>query len=99
MSEKFISVRDAAQILGVSEKTIIDLVDDNKIPAYKIGGQYIRLNREQIEGLKDSKLIKAENVHHEYIWQERVKDFVYFNDFYFISLIIIAALIYIIFTA
>jgi len=99
MAEKFISVRDAALILGVSEKKVIDLVDEGKIPAYKIGGQYLRLNKEQIEGIKDSKLIQSENIRHEYTWPERLRDFFYFNDFYIVSLIIIAALIYVIFRA
>ncbi len=97
MAEKFISVRDAAQILGVSEKKIIDLVDEGQIPAYRIGGQYLRLKKEQIEGLKDSKLIKAENLRYEYSWFERLKDFFYFNDFYIASLIIIVVLFYVIF--
>ncbi|MDP2939000.1 MAG: helix-turn-helix domain-containing protein [Candidatus Omnitrophota bacterium] len=94
MAEKFISVREASQILGVSEKTIIDLVNENKIPAYKIGGQYLRLNKEQIESLKNSGFVEAEFIQHKYTKVERIKDFFYFNDFYIVSLIIISVLIY-----
>lgn len=96
MAEKFISVRDAALILGVTEKKIIDLVDEGKVTAYQIGGQYLRLNREQIEGMKNSNLIEPENLQHKYTWIERIKDFFYYNDFYIVSLIIIAFLLYII---
>ncbi len=99
MAEKFISVRDAAQFLGVSEKKIIDLVDEGKLSAYKIGGQYLRLNKEQIESLKNSKIIESDTVQQKYTWIERIKDFFYFNDFYIVALIIIALLIYIIFNA
>jgi len=99
MAEKFISVRDAAQTLGVSEKRIIDLVDDGKITAYKIGGQYLRLSKEQIDSLKDSKLIESETIQHKYNWPERIRDLIYFNDFYIVSLIIIVFLIFIIFTS
>jgi excisionase family DNA binding protein len=97
MSEKFISVRDAAQILGVSEKRVIDLVDEGKITAYKIGGQFLRLNNEEIQGLKDSRLVEAENLQHKYTFRERLWDTFYYNDFYIASLLVIAALIYLIF--
>lgn len=86
-------------MLGVSEKKIIDLVDEGKISAYKIGGQYLRLSKEQIVELKNSHLVAEENIQHKYSAAERIKDFFYFNDFYIASLIIIALLIYIIFTA
>lgn len=97
MAEKFISVRDASLILGVSEKTILDLVDEGKITAYQIGGQFLRLNKEQIENLKNSKLIASENIEHKYSFLERIKDFFYFNDFYIVSLLIIIGLVFLIF--
>lgn len=86
-------------ILGVSEKKIIDLVDEGKIPAYKIGGEYLRLSKEQIEGLKNSHIIESDTVQHKYTLLERIYDFFYYNDFYIISLIIIAILFYLIFTS
>lgn len=97
MAERFISVRDAAQLLGVSEKKIIDLVDEGKITAYKIGGQYLRLNKDQVEALKDGNLVERETIQYKYTAIEHIKDFFYFNDFYIASLIIIGALIYTIF--
>ncbi len=36
--EKFLTVRDASLILGVSEKEIVDLVETGSLPAYRIGG-------------------------------------------------------------
>ena len=49
MTERLLTVRDVASILGISEKEVLDLAEDGKLPAYKIGGVYLRFNPGQIE--------------------------------------------------
>ena len=98
--EKLLTVRDVSLILGVSEKEVIDLAESGKIPAYKIGGIYLRFKREQVEIYKKSlshvSLPKKDASRH-YSFKERVKDFFYFNDFYILSALLILLILFIIF--
>ncbi|MFA6379130.1 MAG: helix-turn-helix domain-containing protein [Candidatus Omnitrophota bacterium] len=96
-SDQFISVREAAQILKVSEKKIMELSEQGKLLSYRIAGQFIRFKRADIAGMKSTGSVVAENIHYEYTSRERVKDFFYFNDFYIIAAGIMLFFLYIIF--
>ena len=52
--EKLLTVREVAAFLGISEKDVLDLAQSSQIPAYKVGGVYLRFKKEQVEeyGLK-----------------------------------------------
>ena len=50
--DKLLTIREAAEVLGVTEQEIIDLADEGKIPAYKIGGVYLRFKSEHIQEAK-----------------------------------------------
>ncbi len=51
MSEKLLSIREVADRLKVSEEEVKRLVDMGEIPAYRIGGTFLRFRREQIEAI------------------------------------------------
>jgi excisionase family DNA binding protein len=93
----YVTVREASQILGVSEGKLMSLVDEKKLQAYKIAGQYLRLKREDVARIKSSGLVESETIKFAYTFQERFRDFLIYNDFYLTSLVIILALLYIIF--
>ena len=97
MSDQFISVREAAQILKVSEKKIMELSEQGKLQSYRIAGQFIRFKRNDIQGMKSTGAVIAENLHFEYTRGERIKDFFYFNDFYIIAAGVVVFFLYIIF--
>ncbi len=44
MSSQYITVRETAQILAVSEKKVMDLIESGNLQAYKIADQFLRLN-------------------------------------------------------
>jgi len=96
--EKLLTIREVSQILGITEKEVIDLAESGKIPAYKIGGVYLRFKREQIEEFrKDSGLTYAKSDPSlRYTFIDRLKDFFYFNDFYILSALIIILMLLII---
>ena len=94
---QYISVRETAQMLGVSEKKIMDMVETEKLHAYKIADQFLRLKRSEVLSLRNSGQIACETVQFNYTTGEKIKDFFYFNDFYLISTMIILVLISIIF--
>ena len=85
-------------MLGVSEKEVIKLAESGQIPAYKIGGVYLRFKREQVEAFRRSspQFAKKLGQYENYSFRERVTDFFYYNDFYILTSLIIILLIFII---
>lgn len=105
MSEKLLTLKEAAEMLVVSEEQLRRLVEKEVIPAYHIGGKYLRFKEEQVLELKSGRLkvsgpapsqkVKVHPAHRDSLIG-RLGDFFYFNDFYIFSGILIAALVYII---
>lgn len=97
--EKLLTIREVSQVLGVSEKEVIEFAEKGTIPAYKIAGVYLRFKREEIDAFKrklkplDYRQVPAREA---YSLKERFSDFFYFNDFYILSAILIALIVYII---
>ena len=99
MGGQYITVRETAQILGVSEKKVTDLIEGRKLQAYRIADQFLRLKRAEVMQIRSSGEIVSENVRHEYAFADRLRDFFYFNDFYLLALLVIFALLCAIFFA
>jgi excisionase family DNA binding protein len=97
--EKLLTVRETASLLGISEKEVLDLAENGRIPAYKVGGVYLRFKREQVENfIKSSKpLLHKVDAHQKYSLRERIDDFFYFNDFYIFAVLIVLLILFIIF--
>jgi len=99
MTERFLTVRDVSSILGISEKEVMDLVDNKRLEAYRVGGVYIRFKQEQIAEFK--KLFKSSTKRivssGKYTLKDKISDFLYFNDFYILSALIILLILIIIF--
>lgn len=97
MSEKLLTVREVAQILHTSEKEVLDLTENGTLPAYKVGGVYLRYKNNQIDDYKKKHIL--ENRHKilpRLTISDKLKDLIYFNDFYIICAIIIAIMLFII---
>lgn len=94
--ERLITVRDVAHILSLTEKEVLDLAENGIIPAYKVGGVYLRFKRGQVEEYR-KKIHSQAKTHHEISFHDRVFDFFYFNDFYIFSLLLIILMLIIIF--
>jgi excisionase family DNA binding protein len=98
MAEKLLTIREVAYLLGVNEKAVVELAEQGIISAYKVGGVYLRFQKEQVEQYWS----KRKTTHHQgdgkdvYTAGERLKDFFYFYDFYILSSILIIALLAII---
>jgi len=52
MSEKLLSIKEVADQLKVSEEEVKRLVDIGEIPAYRIGGTFLRFRKEQIDAIR-----------------------------------------------
>ena len=92
--EKLLTVRDASALLEISEKDVLDLAEKGTLPAYKVGGVYLRFKKEQVDEYRKA----HHNIHHKSEGKERVgpqdkiRDFLYFNDFYIFAAILVILL-------
>lgn len=96
-TNQYISVRETAQILGITEKKVMDLIEERKLQAYRIADKFLRLKKVEVLSLRNTGFVPQENLKIEYTSSERLQDFLYYNDFYILSGLIIAALLYVIF--
>lgn len=96
--EKLLTVRETASILGISEKEVMDLAEKGAIPAYKVGGVYLRFKKEQVQEFLKSNQPPSSRPQHlkESGFRDRVSDFFYFNDFFILAGLIILLLLIII---
>ena len=96
-TSQFISVRETAQILGISEKRLMDFIGSEKLQSYRIADKFLRLKKDEVLELRNTGNIVRENNPYTYTTAERFQDFFYFNDFYVIVFVILLALLYVIF--
>lgn len=111
-SAQLLNLKEAAELLEISEEEMEHFVADGKIPAYKIGGQFMRFKRGQLEALRARiKIIRRQAVPIEkitlsgaqgnnsrYTFWDRLRNFFELNDFYILAGILIALLTFIILT-
>ncbi|MFA5429934.1 MAG: helix-turn-helix domain-containing protein [Candidatus Omnitrophota bacterium] len=96
--EKLLTIRDVALYLNVSEREVMDLAEQGKIPAYKIAGVYLRFRKEQVEAYKNALGSgNSSSTRDFYPFKDRVSDFFYYNDFYIFSTLIVLFLLLFIF--
>ena len=96
MMKQFLTAKEAADYLGISESEIEKLTCEGKIPSYKIGGIYTRYRIDDLNvyGRKSSPDTRRK---YSVSFADRVKDFFYFNDFYIFALSAIVVILYFIF--
>jgi excisionase family DNA binding protein len=94
--EKLLTVREVSHILNLSEKEVMDLAENGSIPAYKVGGVYLRFKRGQVEEYR-KRIPSDTGVNREVPFKDRIFDFFYYNDFYILSIMLIILMLFIIF--
>jgi len=95
--EDLISLEEAAKYLSLSTRRLKILVKRGHIPAYRLDKRHLRFKRSQLENWRDKFIQGKEELDREPSLLEKIKDFIYFHDFYFFSLILIILILYIIF--
>jgi hypothetical protein len=89
-----LTLDEVKNFLEVEQQVIEQFIRDEVLHAYKIGGVYIRFRKEEVLGLKYDVLLKKKKGGTSGSFAQRLWDFWRFNNFYIISLLIIAALTY-----
>lgn len=56
MTEKLLTAREVAELLGFSSATIVDWVEAGRLPAFKVGGRLRFREREVLEWLEGQRV-------------------------------------------
>jgi len=112
IKDSLISLQEAAQILEMSQEDVRRLVESRQLIAYQLGDDIVRLSNEQVWRLqsqtrissaelfpKDRARQRSAQAAVKATFFERIRDFFYFNDFYILTFVVIAALLYLIFSS
>ena len=106
LEEDYLSIHEASELLEISEDELRALIKRHEIPTHNVAGAFTRLKRQELEEVKNKWRIERELFptpekyfsHHQTVRKatffEKVADFWYFNDFYIVCSILIAALLY-----
>ncbi len=95
MNEHLLNIREAAEYLGIGERRVKELVDKGEIPAYKLGGALLRFKKSQLAIVKTALHARTKREPQEketefiHTKSDKLKDFLYFNDFYILSIVVI----------
>ena len=87
--EKLWTIVEVARCLNVTEDDVKHLVRQGQLTGYQLGGQFLRFRPDQVEALKDHvaarQTISVAPAPAVLSWAARLRDGVYFYDFYLIS--------------
>lgn len=109
--EKLWTTTEVAKYLGLSEEDVERLALEGTLTGYKLGGEFLRFRPDQVKRLQERlggrrpaeasattgkpPSPAARSATGAASWQERVRDFLYFYDFYLLSfLLLIGVMIY-----
>ena len=107
MTDKLLNINEVCELLKLDRDQVKELVDKGIIPAYKIAGSFLRFNKKDIDEASQNIQLHfsaktrpalAPAAAAKYTFGERVWDFFYYNNFYLVSFVVIAAIIYVIFS-
>ena len=89
-----LSPEEVRRFLEIEEPDLHQFLQKGKLHAYKLGGTYLRFRKEEVLNLKqelhpDKKSLLSVS------WFARVRNFWRFNNFYILSLVLIALLFFV----
>lgn len=96
--ERLFNEKEAAEYLGISEQELDGLVENKRLPAYKLGGQFLRYKQADLDRVKILSAqgrLKIQRKSHSLAGM--IRDYIYYNDFYIIVAILIIILLALIF--
>jgi len=96
MMKRFLTLKEAAGYLGITEDELNDLSRARHITAYNIGGIYTRFKVDELEAYRRKGITRGGKGYRNNI-SDSFKDFIYFNDFYIFSICAIIVILYFLF--
>ncbi|OIO78829.1 MAG: hypothetical protein COW11_04085 [Candidatus Omnitrophica bacterium CG12_big_fil_rev_8_21_14_0_65_43_15] len=99
MTEKLYNEKEALEYLGITRQKLDELMKAKQINAYRLGGEFLRFKQPDLDQAKLLLSVEEKPQQQEvkYSFFSRIRDYVYYNDFYIIVAILIIVLLAIIF--
>lgn len=93
--EKLWTTSEVARFLGINEVDVEELVRQDRLTGYKLGGQFLRFRPDQVKALKNTLQLQpsAAVAAPQGGRKSRVSEFLYFYDFYIVSATFLALLV------
>jgi len=96
--EKLWTISEVARFLGIQEEDVEQLVREGRLTGYKLGGRFLRFRPSQVEAVKGalhtpSQVDRRRGRRRGVVWAERLREFLYFYDFYLVSATLLAAMV------
>ena len=94
--EKLWTTTEAAHCLGISDEDVIRLTQEGRLTGYKLAGQFLRFKPEQVQALKGRGVSASRTraaAPAPMQWAERLRNFVYFYDFYLFSFLLLTVVV------
>lgn len=96
--EKLWTSSEVARFLGIQEEDIEQLVREGLLTGYQLGGRFLRFRPSQVEAVKGtlhtpSQADRRHGRRSGLVWAERLREFLYFYDFYLVSATLLAAMV------
>jgi len=89
-----LTLDEVKNYLEVEQQVLEKYIQDGILHAYKIGGVYIRFRKEEVLSLKYDVLLKQKKNGPSVSLGQKLWNFWRFNNFYLVSVLVIAVLIY-----
>ena len=96
MMKRFLTAKEAADYLGITESELNNLAATHQVPVYKIGGIYTRFKVDDLEAYRRKGITKGSKGYANNIF-DGIRDFFYFNDVYIYSTVALIIILYLIF--
>ena len=95
---KMLTLEEAARRLGVTSHEVDRLVAEGQLPAYNIGGQFVRFRHDDVEAVARGRRRQGARRAHDGAaaqtgWRERLREFFYLHDFYVLAALLTLLLI------
>ena len=91
--DNLLSQEEVKSFLEIQEKDLDHLIRAGKLHAYKIGGAYLRFRKEEVLSIK-TEFHSEKKPSFSIPWFVRIWDFWRLNNFYIVSLLLIAVLLF-----
>ena len=94
--EKFLTLEDAARRLHCPADDVEAMVRAGELEAFRLGGNLLRVRLADVEAIQRNRPLPVAGQEVRSL-RDRLADFLYFNDFYLVALLIILTLLAVIF--
>ena len=87
--EKLLTLEEAARRLGLPADDVEAMLRSGELPSFRLGGSLLRVQLKDVEALRNrgKKTVAPASA------RDRWSDFLYFNDFYLIAILVILTLL------